>query len=50
VFSTLPLQIWGMTRNGITPEVNAISTVVFVSSIVLISISTILTKEEGRRV
>jgi spermidine/putrescine transport system permease protein len=50
VFSTLPLQIWGMTRNGITPEVNAISTVVFVSSIVLIIISTILTKEEGRRV
>jgi spermidine/putrescine transport system permease protein len=49
VFSTLPLQIWGMTRNGITPEVNAISTVVFVSSIVLIIISTILTKEEGRR-
>ncbi|MBV7504236.1 ABC transporter permease [Bacillus sp. sid0103] len=49
VFSTLPLQIWGMTRNGITPEVNAISTVVFVSSIVLIIISTIITKEEGRR-
>jgi spermidine/putrescine transport system permease protein len=50
VFSTLPLQIWGMTRNGITPEVNAISTIVFVVSLVFIIISTTLTKEEGRRV
>lgn len=50
VFSTLPLQIWGMTRNGITPEVNAISTIVFFVSLVLIIISTTITKEEGRRV
>lgn len=47
VYSTLPIQIWGMTRNGITPEVNAISTLVFVCSLVLIVISTKLTSKEG---
>lgn len=47
VFTTLPLQIWGMTRNGITPEVNAISTVVFLFSLCFIIISTFLTKGEG---
>ncbi|MEX2462251.1 MAG: ABC transporter permease [Paenibacillaceae bacterium] len=40
VYSTLPLQIWGMTRNGITPEVNAISTIIFISSLILIIVST----------
>jgi spermidine/putrescine transport system permease protein len=46
VFSTLPIQIWGMTRNGLTPEVNAISTVVFLASLILIVISTRLREEE----
>ena len=27
--NTLPLQIWGQLRRGITPEVNAIGTVIF---------------------
>lgn len=30
--NTLPLQIWSMLRQGITPEVNAISSIVFVMS------------------
>ena len=47
VYSTLPIQIWGMTRKGITPEVNAISTLVFVCSLILIVISTKLTSKEG---
>ncbi len=47
VYSTLPIQIWGMTRNGITPEVNAISTIVFLCSLILIVISTRLTSKEG---
>lgn len=46
VFSTLPIQIWGMTRNGITPEVNAISSIIFVVSLVAIVISNMLNKEE----
>lgn len=46
VFSTLPIQIWGMTRNGITPEVNAISSIIFVISLIAILISNMLNKEE----
>ena len=46
IFQTLPLQIWGMARNGITPEVNAISTFIFVISLVVILLSNRLEKEE----
>ena len=46
VFTTLPIEIWSMTRSGITPEVNAISSLVFVFSLVLIIISTMLTSKE----
>lgn len=46
VFSTLPIQIWGMTRNGITPEVNAISSIIFGVSLVAILISNMLNKED----
>ena len=31
--NTLPLEIWGRLRRGITPEINAISTVIFVFSL-----------------
>ena len=34
--NTLPLQIWGLLRRGITPEVNAASTVIFLLSVVAI--------------
>jgi spermidine/putrescine transport system permease protein len=34
--NTLPLQIWGMLRRGITPEVNAAATLIFVVSLVTI--------------
>lgn len=34
--NTLPLQIWGLLRRGITPEVNAASTVIFFLSVVAI--------------
>jgi len=36
--STLPLEIWGRLRRGITPEINAISTLILVVSIILISV------------
>ena len=29
--NTLPLHIWGLLRRGITPEVNAVSTIIFLS-------------------
>jgi len=34
--STLPLEIWGRLRRGITPEINAISTIIFLFSLVTI--------------
>jgi spermidine/putrescine transport system permease protein len=34
--NTLPMEIWGRLRRGITPEINAISTLIFAVSVVLI--------------
>jgi spermidine/putrescine transport system permease protein len=35
--NTLPLEIWGRLRRGITPEINAISSIIFVFSLVAIA-------------
>lgn len=40
--NTLPIQIWAMMRRGISPEVNAISSLVFLGSITLILLGTVL--------
>ena len=34
--NTLPLEIWGRLRHGITPEINAISTLIFAVSVLFI--------------
>ena len=34
--NTLPLEIWGRLRRGITPEINAISTIIFIFSLIAI--------------
>jgi spermidine/putrescine transport system permease protein len=34
--NTLPLEIWGRMRRGITPEINAVSTIIFVFSLIAI--------------
>jgi len=34
--NTLPLEIWARLRRGITPEINAISTLIFAFSVILI--------------
>ena len=36
--NTLPLEIWSRLRRGMTPEINAISTIIFVFSLVMIAI------------
>src|SRR5690242_5905619 len=36
--NTLPLEIWARLRRGITPEINAISTLIFTASVILILI------------
>jgi spermidine/putrescine transport system permease protein len=34
--NTLPLEIWGRLRRGITPEINAVSTIIFLFSLAAI--------------
>jgi spermidine/putrescine transport system permease protein len=34
--NTLQLEIWGRLRRGITPEINAVSTIIFVFSLLTI--------------
>ena len=36
--NTLPLEIWGRLRRGITPEINAISAIIFMFSLLTIVI------------
>jgi spermidine/putrescine transport system permease protein len=47
--NTLPLQIWGLLRRGITPEVNAASAVIFVLSVAVIVIWADLMREDRAR-
>jgi spermidine/putrescine transport system permease protein len=44
--NTLPLQIWGLLRRGITPEVNAAATIIFVISVLVIVVWAKLMREE----
>ena len=37
--TTLPLYIYGMVRMGITPEINAVSTIMLAVSILFVSLS-----------
>ncbi len=34
--NTLPLEIWGRLRRGITPEINAVSTIIFLFSLAMV--------------
>lgn len=43
--TTLPLEIYGRVRRGVTPEVNAISTVLLLASIALVLGSTLLQRK-----
>jgi spermidine/putrescine transport system permease protein len=45
--NTLPLQIWGLLRRGITPEVNAAATVIFTLSVAVIVIWAKLMREDA---
>ena len=49
--NTLPMYIWSAIRRGITPEINAIGTVIIGVSIILIVVSTVILiqpAEKGR--
>ena len=42
---TLPVMVWSMVKRGVTPEINALSALLVVSSIVLVTISALLQRE-----
>jgi spermidine/putrescine transport system permease protein len=44
--NTLPMTLWSMLRRSVTPEVNAISTLVVAASIVLITLGMALTRRD----
>lgn len=44
--NTLPMYIWSVVRRGITPEINAIGTLIVVGSLVLILLSVYLLMKE----
>jgi spermidine/putrescine transport system permease protein len=43
--TTLPIQIYSMLKVGVTPEVNAVSTLLLLLTVVLIAISQRLQRE-----
>lgn len=47
-FEILPLKIYSMVRLGIKPEINALSTVLFVLTLISVSISQFLIREKKR--
>lgn len=47
--TTLPVYIFGAIRIGISPEVNAISSLMLIVSVLFVSLSTLLTRWAGRR-
>ena len=44
--TTLPVYIFGMIRTGVTPEVNAVSTLLLLVSLILVTISLIISRKE----
>jgi spermidine/putrescine transport system permease protein len=40
--TTLPIQVWSMVKRGVTPEINALSTLMLVASIALVTLSVML--------
>lgn len=45
--TTLPLYIWGSLRVGLTPEINALSTMILVVSIAVLVLSQLITRKKG---
>lgn len=46
--NTLPMYIWSTLRRGITPEINAVGTLIILASLVLIALSVWLLQDERR--
>jgi spermidine/putrescine transport system permease protein len=40
--TTLPIQVWSMVKRGVTPEINALSTLMLLTSVALVTLSVAL--------
>ena len=47
--TTLPIYIFGLVRTGVTPEVNAISSLMLLLSLSLVSLSLFLGRDQSRK-
>jgi len=47
--TTLPIYIFGLVRTGVTPEVNAISSLMLLLSLSLVSLSLFLGRDQNRK-
>jgi spermidine/putrescine transport system permease protein len=47
--NTLPMYIWSVVRRGITPEINAIGTIIVLTSIVIIFVSVLMVHESPKK-
>jgi spermidine/putrescine transport system permease protein len=45
--NTLPMYIYSTMRRGVTPEINAVGTLIVLASLVLIVLSVIATRDRG---
>ena len=45
--TTLPLYIWGSLRVGLTPEINALSTMILAVSVLVLVLSQLITRKKG---
>lgn len=48
-FNTLPVRVYGMIKKGVTPKINAVSTVMLAASLVLVFISLIARRGGGEK-
>ena len=46
-FNTLPTYVFGMIKRGVTPKINAVSTVMLVGSLLLVALSLLLRRKDA---
>lgn len=46
-FNTLPVRVFSMIKKGVTPKINAVSTLMLLFSLVLVAVSLILSRKGG---
>lgn len=47
-FNTLPVRVFGMIKRGVTPKINAVSTLMLLVSLLLVMVSLFLRRKGGR--